>query len=144
MNMKRGLIFLLFVLLVSLLVINVSSINNNQGQLKVTLEHPFFVDNEWVEAGDLEVGDILKTSDGRKAVISGIEKVVDEVEVYNLHVDGPETYYANDVLVHNKPMWFLGRNILPEINLNIDNIPLSGIPDFSGRVKNGRIMRGEE
>jgi len=86
--------------------LSISSSSNQetgQGQLKVTLEHPFFVDNEWVEAGELEVGDVLKTSDGRKAIITSIEKVVDDVEVYNLHVDGPETYYANDVLVHNKP-----------------------------------------
>src|SRR3989344_3624837 len=117
MNNKRGLICLiLFILLVGFigLGLSISSNSQEQGQLKVTLEHPFYVNNEWVKAGELEVGDILKTNDGRKAVISSIEKVeVEEgVTVYNLEdelyhnyvvdgVDSEEGSIGSGVVVHN-------------------------------------------
>jgi len=71
-------------------------------QLKVTSEHPFLVNNEWIPASQLQVGDSLKTIDGKQVVIKNITEVDERVEVYNLHVNNVENYFANDVLVHNK------------------------------------------
>ncbi len=73
-------------------------------ELRVTLEHPFLLEGGWVAASELKVGDELTTSDGRKARIKNIIDVGSQVEVYNLHVAGPNTFFANDILVHNKAM----------------------------------------
>ncbi len=73
-------------------------------ELKVTLEHPFLVEGGWVAASELKVGDELTASDGRKARIKNIIDVDSPIEVYNLHVAGPNTFFANDILVHNKAM----------------------------------------
>jgi len=77
-------------------------------QLKVTPEHPFYLNGEWVEASELEVGDKLKTIDGKTAVIKDIRKVKEPVTVYNLEASSPHNYFADGVLVHNKAM--LNRN----------------------------------
>jgi len=71
-------------------------------QLKVTKEHPFYLDGEWVEAKDLKPGDKLKTIDGKTAVIKNIEKVEEPITVYNLEASSPHNYFASNVLVHNK------------------------------------------
>jgi intein/homing endonuclease len=71
------------------------------GTMKVTAYHPFRVGDEWIEAGDLVVGDILATSGGHTAVTS-IQKVDRGVRVYNIEVSGAHTFFVDDVLVHNK------------------------------------------
>jgi len=73
-------------------------------ELRVTQEHPFFVDGKWIPASALNVGDELITSSGQKVKIISIEDVSEPVEVYNLHVGWPNTFFVNDVLVHNKPV----------------------------------------
>jgi len=82
-------------------------------QLKVTSEHPFLVNNNWIPASQLQVGDKLKTIDGKTAVIKNIKDVVSDkvFPVYNLQVGGVENYFANDILVHNKPV----KNLNPPI-----------------------------
>jgi hypothetical protein len=74
------------------------------GELKVTLEHPFFSGGEWIKAGELEVGDVLFTSDGKKARIITIEEIDEKVSVFNINVDGQSNFFANSILVHNKPL----------------------------------------
>jgi len=79
--MKRGYIWLLFVLSLILLLLVLPLIQ--AAQLKVTSEHPFLLDGNWVKASDLKVGDKLSTIDGKNARITGIKFVPDKVEVYN-------------------------------------------------------------
>jgi len=52
---------------VFLLVFVVFAISSYAEQLRVTPEHPFYLDGEWVEASELEIGDVLKTYDGKKS-----------------------------------------------------------------------------
>ncbi|MBN1386795.1 hypothetical protein JW968_07560 [Candidatus Woesearchaeota archaeon] len=73
-------------------------LNNN---LKVTAMHPFYTTRGWIIASDLEIGDILYTIDGN-ITLDANEHVEDEIEVWNLHVEYPNTFYAEDILVHNK------------------------------------------
>ncbi len=75
-------------------------------EIETTLEHPFYVEGfGFVPAGELQVGDIIRTSDGRKLPIKKVE--IEELEgtvlVYNLEVEDFHTYYVSDlgVLVHN-------------------------------------------
>lgn len=79
-------------------------INN---KLKVTPNHPMYVNGHWEHAGDIKVGDYLMGLNGRVKVTS-IKKVYHRVTVYNLEVSGVgntsigHDYYAEGILVHNK------------------------------------------
>lgn len=70
-----------------------------------TLEHPFFVNNVWVESKTLRAGDSLFSYDGKKLVIDSVNFYISDtsIYVYNLEVDGLRNYYvsASKVLVHN-------------------------------------------
>ena len=79
--------------------------------LKVTSEHPFLVNNKWIPAKQLQVGDILKTIDGKTARITGIKDIVsDEVfPVYNLEASPYNDFVVEDgLIVHNSmhPYYF--------------------------------------
>ena len=79
--------------------------------------HPFYVKNEdgtgqWKSASNLEAGDELLTEDGKKVFVSEVrvEKLEEEITVYNLELDEVHTYYVDDgVLVHNRCK--LGENM---------------------------------
>ena len=129
--MKRGLKFIIlsflaFVLLLLAIVNSASSFDSNFGELKVTLEHPFYVNHSWVKAGQLVPGDILTTFNGGKVRIISIEDVSENVTVFNLHVDKFNNYFANNVLVHNKPTQFQ--------NVRTESIELAETEVLQGRV----------
>jgi hypothetical protein len=67
--------------------------------------HPFWVEgrDEWVDAGDLQVGDVLLTEDGTTATVDAVRAYTMVGRVFNLTVQGLHTYYAGAelVLVHN-------------------------------------------
>ncbi|NQT12929.1 MAG: hypothetical protein HQ582_09275, partial [Planctomycetes bacterium] len=81
--------------------------------IRTTDNHPFWVPGQdWVDAGELRVGDPVLQSDGHTATItkSHREEHPRGVEVYNFEVEGFHTYFvaanslnARPVLVHNKP-----------------------------------------
>jgi len=75
-------------------------------KINCTKEHPFWiVDSQsgWVPAILLEKGDILMLENGKNEKIESIElKEVPDTVIYNLQIDNNKTYYANEVLVHNK------------------------------------------
>jgi RHS repeat-associated protein len=72
--------------------------------LEVTPQHPIYVPEQgWVEAGNLEIGDLLLGRDGLPVVLEDIEWREGLVEVYNFEVEGLHSYFAGqvEVLVHN-------------------------------------------
>jgi hypothetical protein len=84
--MKQRGIKSLFVILFSLVFLFALV---SAGTLKVTQEHPFLIDGEWIPASDLQVGDLMQTIDGKQVRITKITDVeVSEEEeafpVYNL------------------------------------------------------------
>ena len=74
-------------------------------EILTTPNHPFWVESEWIAAGNLHTGDILTLADGSKAAICQIftESLDNPVKVYNFEVEDFHTYYVTDigVLVHN-------------------------------------------
>jgi len=56
--------------------------------------------DEWILAGDLEVGDRLMLSGGEEAELIETMRYPANTKVYNLDVAGYETYFANGVLVY--------------------------------------------
>jgi hypothetical protein len=74
-------------------------INN---KLKVTSTNPLWISGEWKVPPEIELGDILMRSDRFESVYS-IEFVDEKVPiVYNLGILGTHTYFAEDILTHNK------------------------------------------
>ena len=77
----------------------------NGEEIQTTPVHPFWVENQWVAAKDLETGDILTLADGTTATVTKTygEQLDAPVIVYNFEVSEFHTYYVTDtgVLVHN-------------------------------------------
>jgi len=111
---KRGLFVLLIVISLISLISIASSFdlfdNGSKNILKVTGEHPFFVNNSWVKASELNVGDELLTVDGKIARIVGIKDVDENVLVYNLGAEKYNDFIVGEgVIVHNS------NRIVPDI-----------------------------
>lgn len=72
-----------------------------------TDRHPFWIDDQgrWVDAEDLDAGDVLLLADGDTVEVDGVTVRTEVRRVHNLTVEGIHTYYvlAGDeaVLVHN-------------------------------------------
>jgi len=95
--------FFLFLILIAISLTFVFAFNSfsDKNTLKVTFEHPFLIDNKWIPASELKVGDELFSVDGKKARIISIEDVDDEVDVYNLEVEKYSDFVVNGIVVHN-------------------------------------------
>ena len=84
-------------------------ITDDGRDIETTMFHPFYVKNEdgtgeWKAASNLKAGDELLSEDGNKVKVSEVkvEKLAEEITVYNLELDEVHTYYvAGGVLVHN-------------------------------------------
>lgn len=84
------------------------------GRLRATANHPFYANGRWVRADELGVGDSLVmlnhgatalSSDanlGRMAV-SSLSFEPERSTTYNIEVANQHTYFADGLLVHNKP-----------------------------------------
>lgn len=71
------------------------------GIIRVTGEHPFYTKTGWKTVRELTPNDELFTPNGWQSVVSKVF-VNKPLTVYNMHVDEPNTYFAEGVLVHNK------------------------------------------
>ncbi|NET50485.1 MAG: hypothetical protein F6K09_17675 [Merismopedia sp. SIO2A8] len=72
--------------------------------ISVTPEHAFWtIDQDWVEAEDLKVGDRFQTENGTIVDIDHIAEREGDFTVYNFEVEDFHTYYVSelDILVHN-------------------------------------------
>ena len=81
------------------------------GFLKVTPNHPLWINGDWARADSAKPGDVLKDVDGNPVVIESIETNTGPVTVYNLDVSDTNTFYAESILVHNKDCFVAGTNI---------------------------------
>ena len=82
--------------------------------IESTNKHPYYIKNRgWIEARDLQIGDILITPENKEIEIKNIE-IVKYVgnklkEVYNIEVNNNHNYFVgeNKVLVHN---WYVSNS----------------------------------
>jgi RHS repeat-associated protein len=72
-------------------------------KIECTLEHPFYVDGNWVAAKDLKIDNKLFLFDGSTVNIDFLEKYEKSEKVYNFEVEGNHNYFIADqqILVHN-------------------------------------------
>lgn len=71
--------------------------------VRVTPEHRFYCNEEWIEARDLKPGDLLHLKGGHYTTIISIETLPHYEKVYNFDIEGNENYYVTEdgILVHN-------------------------------------------
>ena len=89
----------------------------NKDRFFVTAGHPFMTTEGWKAfnvsvakemnpqltfAGELQKGDTLVRQNGMYQTIEQTESRREKTTVYNFHVDGDQTYYADGYLVHNR------------------------------------------
>lgn len=74
-------------------------INN---RLKVTENHRLFVNNNWIKAGQVSLGDKLLDSKGNIVPVTSIKHVEEWGWVHNFEVEGQHTYFADNFYVHNE------------------------------------------
>ncbi|MBR9704674.1 hypothetical protein GOV12_04630 [Candidatus Pacearchaeota archaeon] len=93
----------------------------NAGTLKVTNEHPFLINNQWIDASDLVVGDLIKTIDGKLAKITNIQDIFlkNPTKVYNLEASIFHDFVVgkDQLIVHNSDF---PNFDYPPVNLEID------------------------
>jgi predicted lipid-binding transport protein (Tim44 family) len=74
--------------------------------LRVTAEHPFYVGQGTFKTLDaLKIGDAIFAWDGQSLSeqrIVSLERVHEQVQVFNLQTDHPNTFFASGIAVHNK------------------------------------------
>jgi hypothetical protein len=103
----------------------------NDGLLEASTEHKHVVksDGLWKikTTQELNAGDIFLDRDKNEVMINSI--VWDRTdEVFNIELDGKHTYYANNILTHNKANDFLGD-------------PYGGDGSFVGDTKPGKEIQ---
>jgi len=135
--MKQRGKFILFLALFLILTTLVQA-----GELKVTQEHPFLVDNQWIPASDLQVGDILKTADGKSVRITNIQDVETEEPflVYNLEAGIYHNFIVglDNLIAHNsnRPRTILSKSRLKTIIAeDPTNIYADKMSDLTFRLK---------
>lgn len=98
--MKNWCSFLLF----GLIIMSISPIISAE-TLRVTQEHPFLINEKWVTASDLKIGNLLTTADGKKAKIIGIKDYYTDNPflVYNIETNIFHDFVvgSSDIVVHN-------------------------------------------
>ena len=70
----------------------------------VTEAHPFMTQDGWKKISDVTEGDTLYRNGKGIVTVESITsiEIPEDTPVYNFHVDGHETYFADGYLVHNK------------------------------------------
>jgi uncharacterized protein YfaS (alpha-2-macroglobulin family) len=69
-------------------------------KLRVTANHVLWVNGDWRQAGVIQIGDTLRSTNGLEKVYS-IEWRREKTHVYNLEIENQHTYIAENVWVHN-------------------------------------------
>ena len=72
------------------------------GVLKVTPNHPIYVNGKWLPAEEIRIGDKLQGVNGEEIKVTSIQKVFRKEATYNLEIEIYHNYFADNILVHNK------------------------------------------
>ncbi|MFJ4808987.1 polymorphic toxin-type HINT domain-containing protein [Streptomyces longwoodensis] len=118
---------------------------NETASVTATEGHPFWVPelHEWVDATDLQQGQLLRTAAGTFVQITAIQRWTQQSRVHNLTVSDLHTYYVlagqTPVLVHNS-------GGCPTVGLLSPSHQAIGDPNARGGIyalvsENGTVMR---
>ena len=78
-------------------------INTDTDLIQATPDHPFYINERWIKAGDLTTGDSLTLFKGQKKIVKQVSLKDTNVIVYNFEVEDHHNYFINQskILVHN-------------------------------------------
>jgi len=81
-------------------------ISTTNSQIKVTSEHPIYIGNgKFQLVRNLKIGDEIKRNYENEILnekVTNVSFINEQANVYNMHVENDNTYFANDIAVHNK------------------------------------------
>jgi hypothetical protein len=75
------------------------------GTIETTPNHPFFTaDRGWVKAGDLQIGEHIRTLDGTDAVVESFTVKIGPAMMWDITVNTAHSFFVGSggVLVHNQ------------------------------------------
>lgn len=104
--------------------------------ITATDNHPFWLerDRRWKDAGDLRVGDQLRTPNGARVAVTEVRDQQGPQRTYDLTVNGLHTYYVlageTPVLVHNS-------NCFASISRQKQDQHVAGTKEYQERLANG-------
>jgi hypothetical protein len=105
--------------------------------IKVTAEHPFYTKRGWVKVVELKIGDEL--FDGQNwRPLAAKQEIHEKIEVFNLSVTAPHTYFAENILVHNKGVANFGGNLILNPGSGGDGYGYVDLASVSGNVGIGQ------
>jgi cysteine-rich repeat protein len=94
--------------------------------ISVTGEHPIHIVGQgWTKIKDVVVGDMALSIEGLEVRVNLIEEFDEEVEVYNIEVEGDHNYFAENILFHNKSPMACDQN--PKADLKCKSANVGGI-----------------
>jgi type II secretory pathway pseudopilin PulG len=70
--------------------------------LKVTPNHPFYVNGKTIPIGEMKIGDVLLAKNGKIEKISSIQEINKETTVYNIIVNPYHTFIADGYVATDK------------------------------------------
>jgi tetratricopeptide (TPR) repeat protein len=74
--------------------------------LRVTGTHSLYTNHGWILARRLQIGDFIYNYHGQPIRVEEITNIEDKIAVYNINVSSARTFYAEDILVHNKRLMY--------------------------------------
>ena len=86
-------------------------ITGTEDTVRVSAEHPIYLNDAWVKAGDASVGDEFLTMSGEAETVTEITVIEGRVQVYNFQVEGTHNYFVDGKLFHNKCCFLAGTLI---------------------------------
>lgn len=102
-------------------------LNINGEYIRTTRTHPFYVSNRemWLNAGDIKVGDQVRSISGNDLPVLAARVLADREPVYNLALDGPHTYFVGSqgIWVHNLQLIDTPADIQEKNPFHIFNAP---------------------
>jgi hypothetical protein len=139
-------------------LLTIATVDGSEQTLRTTDEHPFWVEdrNEFVDAGELKIGDELTGPGGELQVVTAsvYEPHPEGVAVFNIEVDGFHTYFVSahgargpPVLVHNADQCSLWKKYQAWINDvfyggTADNLDFTGKLSGLEREADNIVNRG--
>ncbi|MEU4365974.1 polymorphic toxin-type HINT domain-containing protein [Micromonospora chersina] len=128
--------------LVELTVDTDGNAGGGTGRVTATADHPFWVPDlkQWVEAGDLRAGQMLRTSAGTWVQVLKTKRHSERTTVYDLSVASLRTFYVvaggASILVHNEEPCDVALGIRKALGGNLESFARErGLRHFAGLSK---------
>jgi len=109
----------------------------------VTEAHPFMTQDGWKKISEVTEGDTLYRNGKGIVTVESITstEIPEDTPVYNFHVDGHETYFADGYLVHNKTY---GTGYGPGTGPGVINPNIWGNPNTNTTTTTNGVIPGSD